>query len=321
MKIILIKTAQQEITLQEDEVSVRNIFDEINTSVAHYSNQSLEVLNVYFPEIDEILKRHPNFNLLVKQYWQNLIEDNRAYLYRFVYPVNLKNNTDIKNIVQKQIIEIYQDGSETLVDKMLKYDETDKIFAEDNKRLADAFFDYVTIHPENCKKHKPKALMELPDNIIRDTAIDGFFKKLTISNRTSAIDSYKKLPPELKTDLTNPMVKFLVDLIFREPYLYESDCPEDFINNEKILSARKTGWINLLNQKSPLLYAGLPENLKQDKDFLKYREPAKKNLIEKLTHPKKETDPSIQKYIDMLTDEFRDEDFMVSLYWEQKNKI
>jgi len=325
MKIILIKTAQQETTFHEDEVSLRNILDKINNIVAHHSGHSPEGIYTYFPEIDEIFKRRKSESHLLanlmKQYWIEWIQDNRPYLYRFIYPTHLKSDFDIKLCIRTMIIETYSHGLDTLVDKMLKYDDTDKIFSDDTKSLGDAFFYYVTIHPENYRKHKPKALANLPDDMIRDTAIDGFFKRLNVPNRKSAIESYQKLPPDIKTKgVINLMIKFLSNLIFSVPYFYETDCPEELMGNEKILSARKTGWINLLNQKSPLLYAILPEDLKQDKDFIKYREPAKKTLIEKLTHPKKETDPSIQKNIDILTDEFKDEDFIVSLFWEQKQE-
>jgi hypothetical protein len=149
-------------------------------------------------------------------------------------------------------------------------------------------------------------LAELPDDLVGLTAMDGFVKKLTISNRISAIESYEKLPPELKTE--NAMVKiekFLVDLIFSEPYLYETNCPADFKNNEKILSARESGWINFLNKNSPLIYVDLPSDLKQKEDFIKYKELAKKNLMEKLMHPIEQVDPSVPIYIKELIKEFK----------------
>src|ERR1035437_6303052 len=163
MKII--KIAQNNPTPQEDEVSVRNILDKINSLVAHHSGKSPEGIYAYFPEIDEILKRHySNSNLvdLMKQYWIEWIKDNRAYLYKFVYPTPLKNDPDIKLCVRTLIIEIYSQGLETLVAEMIKYDETDQLFSDDTKSLGDAFYDYVEIHPEYYKKHRPKALSNIP---------------------------------------------------------------------------------------------------------------------------------------------------------------
>jgi len=328
MRIIRIA---QEITHTEtsDAQFIGSIFAKLSTDVAHYKYPDLNGKIIDYSLIDEILKRHPSLINLIKQNWLKLIQDNRSYLYKFVYPISLKNDADIKKITQKLILEMYSNGMTLLVAEMLKYDETDQIFSESNKSLGDAFYDYVAKYPECYKKDKPKALAELPEDLVRETAMDGFAKKLTISNRFSAIESYEKLPPELKTEnAITKMEKFLVDLIFTEPYLYETNCPTDFKSNEKILSARETGWINLLNQKSPLIYTRLPKDLKQKEDFLKYKEPAKKILIEKLTHPIKETDSSVSIYVNELIKEFKyDEEveqiaknFILNYYSEYANQ-
>jgi hypothetical protein len=322
MKII--KIAEKNTNQYDDEMSLRNIFEEIKRQVAHYNDVPLnDAFHISILKLGEICKRRPDLILFpIKKLWLDLIRDNRSYLYKFIYPEILKNEQDVKNLVRNGILEEYNNHLQTVIAPMVKYDETDKIFTENDLNLIASFSEYITKYPENYKKHRPKALTaNYLDNTFFWEARTNFMKQFTLSNYPYALMSYKTIPPEFKTEgVIKHIENFLINLFLREPYIYENYCPIDFKNNGEVLKSRKTGWINLLDQKSPLLYGSLPKDLKQDEDFFRYREPAKKVLMEKLLHPKKETDPSIREYIDLLLEEFKDEDFMVSAFWRNKHK-
>jgi hypothetical protein len=322
MKII--KIAQ--ISQQDDEMSLRNVFEEIKGQVSHYNDVSLNNdFYVSILKLREICKRRPDLILFpIKKLWLDLIRDNKSYLYKFIIPESLKNEQDIKNLVRNEILEEYENYLQTAIELMIRYDETEKIFIENDLHLTGAFSEYIIKYPENYKKHRPKALTaHYLDNTFFWEALSNFTKKFNLSNYPDALLAlltYKTIPPEFKTEhVIKHIEKFLISLFLREPYLYEKECPLDFKKNGEILKSRKTGWINLLDQKSPLLYGSLPKDLKQDEDFFRYREPAKKALMGKLLHPKEEKDPSIQVYVDLLLEEFKDEDFMVSAFWKNKH--
>jgi hypothetical protein len=178
-----------------------------------------------------------------------------------------------------------------------------------------------------------------------------------ISSFGSVISTFENLPEELKTPKAEKiLIERICSALESDPTYYskkliDEDKFKKFRFLPQIIEATKVGWIKLLENlmSKPtdigdngstiitifpgfLEYTCIPPEFKTDPRIMAIRERVKKQMVTFLNNNFKNVfnttfgdsailTPQQKQELEILINEFRDEDFMVSLYWKEKEKL
>ena len=266
--------------------------------------------------------------------------------YSIIYPKYLKRDEEIISETKKRTIQFYYAGNEDVVKQICNNKEIMSLFTKDPQmttNLYDAFISYIQQNPEWYNVHCP-AIIRNPTNLLR-------FKGMANTNVIDYIRSFRddaplsfknpivffeSLPEELKTTVAEKaLIKKIASMVELDPIYYSYQLQDKFKKSPEIIEAVVVGWVNkFTNDPHPLTgflrYTDIPQEIKNDpriikikndivkKDFIKFLQT---NFNKVFPEPHPPFSSAEQNKANKLMDELSDDDFVISLYWQEKEKM
>ena len=327
-------------------IALNKLFMDIIKEFGLNHNYSIEFNN---QEIQKILNQNKVFIETVRSNWIYVLTD-YPFAYKFIYPKYLKKEEEIVNEVKRRTIEYYRAGNDKMVKRLCNEKEINGLFSKDPKMIKNlhkAFASYILQSPNYYNAHCP-SVIKTKENLknFRELAFAQVVMKIRFlpekDNKSiyNLTEYFKELPSEFKNPTSKKhLLQKTISMIESNPENYNY-CLEEFKKLPQTIEATKVGWIKMLtgamkngnsnNGTWFLNYLNVPDELKRDVRIIPILEQAKSSFVDFLEKhfnrlfPPKTQYPYLKEMrmqVEQLIEELAYEDFEISIYGEELEKI